>query len=410
MVLFCKLAVASISLLLSLLFAEGLVRLIAPHPRYSEFTVPDERVGYLLKPGTRGRATNMFGEFDTAIQINQEGFRDSDHPLLKPPEIFRIAFLGDSFTYAEQVEEPFTFVRLSESLLNDRLAKRNELYRVECMNFGVGGYDTQQEVLCYENIVRKYKPDLVILVMYVHNDLLGNVFYTVENGFGRPYFRLERGELRKIPADRPKMEENFRNVQKRLRVRWYHHIQLYNAQKQLQWEIRQRAKHQAALGKAIPADKLWEQENYRNYRYYSGDGTDPVIVEANTVTRLLLQRLEKSVRADGSQFAVALLPAEENLFPERWPERVKLLPGLEKVSMDFDRPFRQVADSLPDLYRSGKALDLRSPLRLASEQGSVFWPRDNHYNGHGQKTVALAMVHWLENLIPQGHLKGSPLK
>src|SRR5205085_1359395 len=142
-------------------------------------------------------------------EINPEGFRDKEHPLVKPPHTFRIAFLGDSFTAAEQVEEPECFVRRTETLLNEDLAKKGiRDFQVEVVNFGIGGFEIQQYVLCYENYVRKYKPDLVVVASFVHNDLIGNVFYRQENQFGRPYYKLVDGGLEKVPADMSRLDNN----------------------------------------------------------------------------------------------------------------------------------------------------------------------------------------------------------
>jgi len=40
----------------------------------------------------------------TTIRINQDGFRDLDYPLKKSNNIYRIAVIGDSFTFGQGVE------------------------------------------------------------------------------------------------------------------------------------------------------------------------------------------------------------------------------------------------------------------------------------------------------------------
>jgi len=166
------------------------LRLFHPFPRYPDLTVPDEKVGYHLKPNTIGRSADRMGEYDTEIKTNQDGYRDENHPLQKAKETYRIAFLGDSFTLANQVEEAQSFVRIFESKLNQKLLTQGISQKIECMNFGIGGFDTQQEVLCYETQIRKYKPDMLVLMMYPHNDFIGNVFYRYEKNFGRlSYYR-----------------------------------------------------------------------------------------------------------------------------------------------------------------------------------------------------------------------------
>ena len=51
---------------------------------------------------------------------------------------------------------------------------------VEVYNLGVGGYGTLQEYLVYRDVGQKYKPDIVLLGMYLGNDIRNNS-YTLES-------------------------------------------------------------------------------------------------------------------------------------------------------------------------------------------------------------------------------------
>jgi len=302
-------------LVVSLFVFEVLVRCFAPHPCYEEPMWIDVNTGYLMRPNFHGRATNMFGEFDTLIEINREGFRDFNHPLQKAPHTLRIAFLGDSFTCGEQVEENEVFVRrVGESL-------HGTLHRpVECLNFGIGGYDTQQEVLCYESFVRKYHPDVVVLEMYPRNDIIGNIFYETEQNFGRPYYRFQEDRLVKVAADPVKLQRNYETEKRHLGVRWYHHLQGYNAFKHLRWEILKYwdrywvTKHPPSL------TDLHREAWYESLRYYEIP-SDAFVQRAEKATQLLLERLEREIRLDGGLFFIAIFPSYSSLWPERWPDR-----------------------------------------------------------------------------------------
>ncbi len=388
---------------MGLLLIEGFLRLFMPFPDYPSLVIPDEKVGLLLKRDCCGRATNRMGEYDTEIRTNQEGFRDRDYSIVKPSHVLRIAFIGDSFTLAEQVEEDQTFVRRVEVELNEILRRQGVIKQeVECMNFGIGGYDTQQEVLCYEAYVRKYKPDVVVLMMYPHNDFVGNVFYLFEKTFGRPYFRLEKGLLKKVAADPLLLQENYQKSLLQHQHHWYQYLHLYNAQKNIFYLIRQgwRRKADVALLKGKLQDsqnlgKIWDVFGYRKYRYPASREDDPFIIEVDKITRLLLNRLQTMIWKDGGRFCVALLPSEENLWPERWSERAKFFPGMERFTMDFERPFRRVQSFLPEVTMRGDLLDVRPALHNASETGPVFFRHDFHYNVRGQEAVAQILLEWL---------------
>ena len=58
-----------------------------------------------------------------------------------------------------------------EQHLNEQAEKPRGIERYEALNFGVNGYGTPQERLCYEVYGSKYHPDLVVLTM-VRNDNL----------------------------------------------------------------------------------------------------------------------------------------------------------------------------------------------------------------------------------------------
>jgi len=395
-------ALVTVGLLIALGIAEMATRIFSPHPRHVDFLIPDDRVGSLPRPDYHGRAANMFGEYDIEIRTNHEGFRDSDFTM-EDATSTRIAFLGDSFTFGEQVEESETFVRSTEKLLRAVVPAAG----IRCMNFGVGGYDTHQELLCYEIFAQRYDPDVVVLMMYVHNDLIGNAFYLLDSNFGRPYFRPAMGGLEKVAADPARLKQNHMEHQQRFGgVRWYHHFHLYNLWRLFLWENRQvaRQRHLRAETGSIqdPARRLarvWQEEDYRNYRYYAQGGADNVVTEADRVTELLLQRLERVVREHGARFCVALLPARENLWPDRWAEYVKQLPGLEGVAMDFERPYKRVRHALPEAFTAGVILDLRETLRPADSKASIFFGRDHHYNKHGHSAVAEGLAGWLASTM-----------
>src|SRR5216683_6997483 len=87
--------------------------------------------GWALRPGASGwhrREGNAF------VQINRDGMRDREHSYHKPKDTIRIAFIGDSFTEAEQVALEDDFV----SVVKQRLATCPRLRgkNVEALNFG----------------------------------------------------------------------------------------------------------------------------------------------------------------------------------------------------------------------------------------------------------------------------------
>ncbi len=120
----------------------------------------DDRIIFDLKP-------NLEVQFQRAqVSINSCGMRDVERAVPKPLDTYRIALLGDSFTFGWGVEASETFARRLEDNLN-RMA--NGAINFEVLNFGVPGYTTFQEVALFKESGLDFNPDEV-LVFFVQND------------------------------------------------------------------------------------------------------------------------------------------------------------------------------------------------------------------------------------------------
>src|ERR1700737_4992723 len=186
----CKrVLVVVIGVLLWCAAAEGGLRLLNVRFDASLFT-PDPELGWALRPNAKGW---IVSEGEAYVRINSAGMRDKERSIPKPPNTFRIAFLGDSMTEARQVPLEDNYCARLEHDLETSVMKGGV---VEVVNFGVPGYGTAQELLMLRNKVRKYKPDLVLLEFYFGNDLSDNhrtLDYTKPGG--RPYFVEKDGQL-----------------------------------------------------------------------------------------------------------------------------------------------------------------------------------------------------------------------
>ena len=101
-------------------------------------------------------------------EINADGFRGPLVPRERRADIPRVAVLGDSFTFGTGVHEHETLPAQLEPELEARLGGRD----IEVMNWGVEAYQTRQEVAYLEWRWPEWRPDVVVLCMYV-NDASG---------------------------------------------------------------------------------------------------------------------------------------------------------------------------------------------------------------------------------------------
>lgn len=93
-------------------------------------------------------------------RYNDAGFRDVNHPLVKPVDITRVLVIGDSVTEGSGVGQDQIFTHYVQDFLGSRY---------EVINLGMSGLNTPQEVHLLEVEGLKYEPDAVVL-NFVLND------------------------------------------------------------------------------------------------------------------------------------------------------------------------------------------------------------------------------------------------
>ena len=185
------------SILLALLSAEVILRWVGyDHP---QFYMLDPVVGWRPRPGVAGWSS---GETEAYVAINAEGYRDLDHPLTKPGNVYRIVLLGDSMTEGVEVALDDLYWKRLETLLSQCPALDSR--RVEVISLAVNGYGTAQEYLTLKERGLKYRPDLVLLAFFTGNDFTDNL-EALGRHRDRPYFSLESGRLavRHTAGDEP---------------------------------------------------------------------------------------------------------------------------------------------------------------------------------------------------------------
>ena len=100
------------------------------------------------------------------FQTNSRGLRDREYELEKPAGTYRIAVVGDSFTMPSGVAVEDAY----HSLLENRLNQREDGWRYEVLNFGVGGYSLRQYLGVLEHKALEYAPDLFLVGFCAETD------------------------------------------------------------------------------------------------------------------------------------------------------------------------------------------------------------------------------------------------
>src|SRR5689334_12682184 len=135
----------------------------------------DPVLGWANLPNMHGQFSRL--EFSYPIEINSNGMWDAEVTDKRKDE-FRVAFLGDSFTWGVGTAYGQRFTEIIESLNP----------RINALNFGVTGYSPVQYLLQLDQVLA-LKPDYVIVALCLGNDLTDNV-ESDPYGHPKPYAKL----------------------------------------------------------------------------------------------------------------------------------------------------------------------------------------------------------------------------
>lgn len=181
-----RLALASLSVLLALLLAEIGLRIYARATQQERGLTWHADYGWAYLPRIKKRGA-WWGA-DEAAWTNSRGWRDAEAALEPAPGTRRIVALGDSFTFGMAVDYG---QRFSEVLERDLSSVAGG---VEVVNLGLNASGTDQQLRILEVEGQRYRPDVVLLVAFLANDLV-DIGQDRKNFFSKPWYRLEQDRL-----------------------------------------------------------------------------------------------------------------------------------------------------------------------------------------------------------------------
>jgi len=343
-----------------LLLAELALRLLGiARPAFYRF---DAGRGFAHRPGAEGWWTR---EGRGWVHINRAGFRDDDHPPTAAPGTLRLAVLADSFGEAFQVNLADTWWKgLQRQLAADRACALRQGFAggVEVMNFGTGAYGTGQELLTWRQAVRPLRPDVVLLAVYLGNDIDDN---TPRPRDDRPVFRLDgRGRLQQDDGFLQSPASRFRRSPVGRLSDW---LVAHSRLAQLLNAVKNRPQVAAPATEGPPL-------------------VPPPAEEGWAVTAALLRQLRDEVTATGARLIVTSLTSPEQVWPD--PQRRPADPfALERRLAAILRPLEVTYLPLgPQLQRQAD----RQGLLLHGFRGQQ--PGIGHWNTTGHRLAAAALA------------------
>src|SRR5262245_25792471 len=376
-----------------LAIGEAGLRLFGYRYTGSFFTL-DPLLGWSLRPGAGAWQVD---EGDAWVKINSHGYRDRERAVSKPPGVYRVALLGDSFTEARQVELDKTFASLAEEELNRRHCFRDR--RVEVLNFGTLGYNTGQELIQLRERGWKFSPDMVVLNFYSGNDIIDHnrALNTVLPELA-PYFHLKDGKLELDDSFRrgPKFDPTYiklKGIATNAMNRFELALMVYKLRvAREQREVMEREMERESAPKES-ADPNALPPQYSRFMHYLPP-TIPPMVEAWEVTEALIAEFGKEVRSHGAPLLMLIAPLPIQFHPDpKAQEEFRAKYKIESLDYADDRVERQArANGIPTLRLAKPLLDeaRRTGTYMAGFANSP--PNEFHLNERGHAVVAREMV------------------
>lgn len=373
------------------LFALGMLELGVRwmHLVPDRFWEPDALLGARLIPGHHGWWTQEDREFLVPVEINHEGLRDTEHPYAKPPGVFRILVLGDSFVEAMHVPLTSTFPHQLEQQLN----ANNNGVRVETISAGVSGYGTASELLWFEREGKRYQPDLVLLAFYPGNDVKNNSS-TLEDALKPEY--AGDGSLQKVVGEKaPPVVKGWRGLLARSAAYHYFRQVLMVRHPQLAASL---ARHGWLKGEAIRAAP--ERDGIpSDYGVYAAS-PDGEWQEAWQHTEWLLGRLQEAAAAGSARFTMAVLCTRDQIYPDWWQEVLAAHPKMQGRTWDLDAPQHHVEAWCAQ--HDVPCAVMAPAFRAAASRGGE--PLHFHHDGHWTVAGHQLAAHVLSDFLEQHRL------
>lgn len=399
----------TLSILMTLAMLEGAVRIMKLGT--GGFWEPDDQLGWVNIPNASGWES-CYGECQVQVSINSLGMRDEETTYEKEEGQQRILFLGDSITAGMQVPLEDTFTEQLEDHLEDAYPSEWEV-----LNGAVNGYGTDNELLYYRLEGNKFEPDIVVVGMYLANDIYNNsrVLELRTGGEShKPYFTFDDdGELvlNNFPVENTDtfgikvgtfLKKHFqlpRFIAQTMSLRgevpgWLRPIvTLFSGNRGVQ-----QSDADDSSAEAEPTEGDGNEEIAAQQRAVSGTNATicdeeytAEIEEAWAITKAVLLQLKEEVEASGAELAVVSVPTTAQTVAPR-----------PNADWYCERPNEELNSFLE---AEGIAyLDLLQPFREYSDEGGreLYYARDFHMNEAGHHLAGEQIFKFIDETFLEG--------
>jgi lysophospholipase L1-like esterase len=337
------------------------------------------------------------------VHFNSKGLRDQEYPYEKRPGTFRVLVLGDSFVEGYSVAA----ADLVSEVLEIELKATRLGPHIEVINGGTSGYSTDQEFLFYREEGMKYRPDLVILMMF-HNDIYYNA-QPLYRDYGKPLFVVQDGRLaltnvpvppptRTAPDDADAEDADAQPARRGaggVFSRAASHLLSYRmVGQQLRLHLPDVAEGLRKLGLMQAADPPKPKKIPEELSVFAHTET-PAFTAAWAATEAILQEFSRVTQASGAELLLFLIPDKAEVYAADW-EATQRTYDISARGWDLGTPNSRLKGIAQRLEI--KMLDPLPEFQQAARQGErLYYRQDGHWNAQGHRLAARLIQRYMAN-------------
>lgn len=363
-------AVVLIATVLALLIGTEVVLRLVYHPEIVGSAIRyDPLLGWSLRPGASVLTDMTERGIHNHIDVNSLGLRDREVTVTRPRGRRRILIVGDSIAFGSGLDAGERFSDLIGRDLGDS---------VEVINAGVPGWGNDQEMLFYEQRLRRLKPDVVVLSFTGGNDVVNNALDgALLEGGTKPRFELAADSLVMIPPA-PQAEPGFTT-----RVKAVLHksrLVVFTKRRLMRLAYRHQVQEETS-------HQLHGFESYRDLSHWSAyeNPPDDATESAWKVTEAIIARFAADCRADSARFVLFAMPLKLEV-DDAWRADVIKGTHADPSRLDMKYPYRRLATLC-----AARGIEYYYPIdefRSAAARETIYFQKDSHPNVRGNAIAA----------------------
>jgi SGNH hydrolase-like domain, acetyltransferase AlgX len=275
------------------------------------------------------------GTYDTTFSFSSQRFRGQQTYTMEPgPRVIRIAILGASSAFGSGANDADAYPFQLQSILQEQSKRNGSPLTYEVINAAIPGTVVAEQALWYENWVKRFHPQVVVLNIACVADYVTGIFLMDESGHVTPRTPDElqaankgSGAIRQLATHIPGY------------IFLTEHSELLNLLELEMGDIFRR-KRNAALADGIVPRKP--------------DGTSHHLQEdALSLEMAEVMWLKTEVEGSGARLAVVILPCRENVYSSQSPQAKEIerdyaavVAALRDLTAKEDIPLAEVAPAL----------------------------------------------------------------